>query len=103
LLRLWIVWITVAFVGCVTTTTTGDTVPSKEQTEPKPAPKIIKINPNIRMSIRDQILWYQKLEAMTPQEKIRTFRMLRDGMFKTEKQLESLGMIYPRRPSKVRI
>ena len=87
------------FVGCVTTTNISDTVPPK--VSPKPEPKIIRINPNINMSIRDQIMWFKKMERMTPQEKIRTFRMLRDGMFKTEEQLEKSGMIWPKRPNKV--
>tara|TARA_R110002096_G_scaffold318492_1_gene512831 strand:- start:109 stop:393 length:285 start_codon:yes stop_codon:yes gene_type:complete len=92
-------------VGCITTTNTSDTERSAVviTTTPKPGPTIIRINPNIRMSIRDQIIWFEKLEAMTPKEKIRTFRMLRDGMFKTEKQLEDLGMLYPRSPSRVSI
>jgi hypothetical protein len=50
------------------------------------------------MSVRDQILWYERLEQMDAHEKLKTFRMLRDGMFKTQRQMEELDMIYPRKP-----
>jgi len=89
----------VVLVGCVTTTRVSDTEPPKTQTiEQQEQPKVIRINPNINMSIRDQIKWYERLENMDAHEKLKTFRMLRDGMFKTEEQMEKLDMIYPRPP-----
>ena len=81
------------FVGCVTATKISDTVPPK-----KPELRIIQINPNINMSVREQILWYDRLEQMNAQEKFKTFRMWRDGMFKTEEQMKRLDMIYPKKP-----
>ena len=95
MLKLCLIWISIGFVGCVTTTKISDNVPPKRISEPEP--KIIRINPNITMPIRDQILWYERLEQMNAQEKLKTFRMLRDGMFKTQRQMEELDMIYPRK------
>ena len=94
--KLCLIWILIAVVGCVTTTKISDTAPPKKSIEPKP--KIIRINPNIGMPIRDQILWYERLEQMDAYDKLKTFRMLRDGMFKTQEQMEELNMIYPRKP-----
>jgi len=86
-------------VGCVTTTRVSDTEQTKPLTiEKRESPKIIRINPDINMSIRDQIKWYERLEDMDAHQKLKTFRMLRDGMFKTEEQLKRLDMIYPRPP-----
>jgi len=84
------------FVGCVTTTKISDTVPPKNPI--KSEPRVIQINPNINMSVREQILWYERLEQMNAQEKLKTFRMWRDGMFKTEEQMKQLDMIYPKKP-----
>ena len=97
LYKLCLIWILIVFVGCVTTTKTSDTeLPEGIIKSIKPKPKIIRINPNIRMPIRDQIIWHQRLEGMDANQKLKTFRMLRDGMFKTEEQLEKLNMIFPR-------
>ena len=93
--KLCLIWISIAFVGCVTTTKISDTAPPEKISEP--GPKIIRINPNIGMPIRDQILWYERLEQMSAEQKLKTFRMLRDGMFKTSEQMEELDMIYPRK------
>ena len=96
---MYLIVITV-LVGCVTTTRVSDTVPIESQNiKQQERPKVIRINPNISMSIRDQIMWHQRLESMDANQKLKTFRMLRDGMFKTEEQLRRLDMIYPR-PSK---
>ena len=96
--RLYLIGITV-LVGCVTTTRVSDTVPIESQNiKQQERPKVIRINPNISMPIRDQIIWHHRLESMDANQKLKTFRMLRDGMFKTEKQLEKLDMIYPRPP-----
>ena len=100
--RLYLIGIAI-LVGCATTTRVSDTVPIVNQNiKQQERPKVIRINPNIRMSIRDQIKWYERLENMDSYEKLKTFRMLRDGMFKTEEQLRKLDMIYPR-PSKENI
>jgi hypothetical protein len=89
----------IVLVGCVATTRVSDTEPIEPlNIEKQEEPKIIRINPNIGMSIREQIIWHHRLESMDANQKLKTFRMLRDGMFKTEKQLEKLDMIYPRPP-----
>jgi len=98
LVRLYLIGV-IVFVGCATTTRVSDTEPPKIQNIKRlEQPKVIQINPNINMSIKDQIKWYERLEKMDIHEKLKTIRMLRDGMFKTEKQLENLDMIYPRPP-----
>ena len=94
--RICLLYSLVIFVGCVSTTKMGDPEPKQTIIAPKKKePRVIRIFPQIPMPIQDQIKWFERLEAMPPEERSKIERALIDGMFKPISEMERLRMLYP--------
>jgi hypothetical protein len=81
--------------GCVTPTPLSDNDQIRE-TIPESKPRVYRIDPNLRLSIEQQIYWQEKLQKMQPDELWKTRQALLDGMFSDLETLEVTGRLYPR-------
>jgi len=91
--------IILSFYGCITPPKVSDTEPPKITVVEK---KPIRIFPGIKIPIQRQIQLGEMLQRLPPKEIEKIFLKLDSGMYKTDKQMELEGLVYPKDYSKIK-
>jgi hypothetical protein len=84
----------ICFTGC-TTTEISDTLP-EPMIGPAPMDVPIKVFPHIKIPLQEQIRLGIMLGQLSPKEKAKIIQKLKDGMYKSDRELLDRGMTYPK-------